>query len=153
MTLIRFFGNLFTSPEGREGADQNFSSIQDFVTTTLTGIGQGDRNCLVAAATLWINYAVLFASKGAEQVFDPALAILTALKETVLDRAAASDEKDGEVVFRGLVAVGTMLGVGGEIRVAGRDVVGLGPGVGRIAGAFAEKRDRDLAVEVKGLVS
>jgi len=65
-----------------------------------------NRNVLAAAMTLAINYAVLLTTEGTEGVDD-----CVPLVEAVLKVLGAKEVVDSEVLYRGLVALGTFMSV------------------------------------------
>ena len=159
MMLLRFFANLFLSPSGRSLAFNSFLTIHTFVISALSAASQqgGDRNTSVAVTTLWINYAVLFnketelTKEEEETVFECLVKVMESLKE-VLESAVKGAEKDSEVVYRALVAVGTLLCGGDEVKGAGKDVLGLGTVVEGVKKAGLERRVDSLTEEIAGLL-
>jgi len=57
MMAVRGFGNLFDTIEGRALAKSEFEKIQDLTSTSIKS--STNRNLLIAATTLYVNYAVL----------------------------------------------------------------------------------------------
>lgn len=152
MMSIRAFCNLFSSPAGRSLALSEFGPIQDLLSSVLFPTSPNptqtsNRNILVAATTLYINYSVLLSSlSDSERSFDHVLALFDVLVKIL------GQQKDSEVVYRGLVAVGTLLKVGGEERDAGRDVYEVGSVVEKVVGRVGEPRVRRVVGEIRGLL-
>ncbi|KAA8572585.1 hypothetical protein EYC84_003187 [Monilinia fructicola] len=128
MMAVRGFANLFDSSEGRQLAADSFDKVHVFIKTAIKT--STNRNLLVAASTVYINYAVLFTEK--EPDFEQVLAVL----DTVT--AILKTQVDSEVVYRGLVSLGTLLNVGEEIREAGKDVYGV---LGAVEGCVKKATD------------
>lgn len=114
MMVFRTIANLFSTSEGRkllsspEEAARSVNLIRQ--TLGLTGgdaIGKHNRNLLVAISTVAINYAVLASKEGGLPK-----EVLIQLLESVAH--LLSTQRDGEVVFRGLVAAGTLTTVLGK---------------------------------------
>lgn len=146
MMAVRAFGNLFESREGRALALQEFAKIQSLVASSVAS--SSNRNLLVAATTLYINYAVLFnSSEGAGASFEPAVQMLETLVE-ILKR-----QKDAEVVYRALVATGSLLFAGEEIKSAAKEVYGVANGVNiAVANAKGDMRVKNVGKEISGLL-
>lgn len=150
MMFIRFCANIFQTSKGRAVAIEEWRPIWVIIENTINDIGKGDRNVAVAATTVWINYAVLITQATAEipDGFELALGVLEAAQ------AALQRETDAEVVFRALVAIGTLLEAGvDEVKTAARDVLTIGSTVQKVRDASAEKRIGDLAMEIMTLLA
>lgn len=142
MMAIRAFANLFESPEGRSLALSSFDKIQNLVSSSLNG--SSNRNLLVAATTVYINYAVLFNSQ--DTSFEYSIALLDSLTKIL------KEQKDSEVIYRSLVATGTLLSVGEEIKGAAKDVYGVGAAVDAALKKASDPRIRNVAAEVRALL-
>ncbi|PQE29479.1 Polyubiquitin binding (Doa1 Ufd3) protein [Rutstroemia sp. NJR-2017a WRK4] len=142
MMAVRGFANLFDSSEGRDLAVTKFEQIHSIISTAIKG--STNRNLLVAATTVYINYAVVFREKGTDADFEQVLAVVDALTG-ILGR-----EKDSEVLYRGLVALGTVLGTGEEVRGAAKDVYGVGEVVGKVMKGASDPRIGNVGREVLG---
>ena len=119
MLSIRAFGNLFETEQGRTLVDSKFEQVHDLVKGLLAS---SNRNTTIAIATLYLNYAVLFTSashKDLPSSIDRGLFLVDDLTSLVISAA------DSEAIYRGLVAVGTLLDLGEEIKIASREVYGL----------------------------
>jgi phospholipase A-2-activating protein len=149
MMAIRAFANLFESAEGRTLALQEFNKIQHLASDALADGKTSNRNLLVAITTLYINYAVLFsssASSASSEDFEHPVALLDSL------RVVLATQADSEVVYRALVAVGTLLGLGGEVRSAAVEVYGLREGVRGAVGKAKDPRVKNVGGEIAGLL-
>lgn len=147
MMAIRAFVNLFESTEGRVLAGNEFERIQSLASDSLGGGKSSNRNLLVALTTLYINYAVLLTSSEAQgDAFEHPVTILSSLSQ-ILTWAS-----DSEVVYRALVALGTLLGLGEEVRSAAVEVYSLGDVVKRTVGKAADPRVKNVGREIEGLL-
>jgi phospholipase A-2-activating protein len=147
MMAIRFFVNLFESAEGRMLAISEFDSIQAFTTAPINA-GTTNRNLLVAATTLYINFAVLLTSESSiSTAFENALAMLEVLSKIL------STQTDSEVVYRAMVATGTLLGIDDEVRSAAKDVYGMEKSVGIALAKAADPRVKSVAAEIRTLLN
>jgi len=144
MMAVRGFGNLFETAEGRRVALANFDKISS---TVKTFVASTNRNLLVAISTLFINYAVLFTSElSTDTSFEHVLSCLDVLTKII------EKQKDSEVVYRALVALGTLLTLDDEAKGAARDVYDVKALVGRVSGATVDKRIKEIGKEVVGLL-
>ncbi|ROT41624.1 ubiquitin homeostasis protein lub1 [Sodiomyces alkalinus F11] len=107
MLALRSVANIFASPEGRQVAarEANISAdlLERVVGISDSGpIGQNNRNVLIAATTVLINYAVL-SHKEKSALAGPGLPkrFLGILGKIL------TPQNDSEVLYRGLVALGT----------------------------------------------
>jgi phospholipase A-2-activating protein len=141
MMALRGVGNLFESVEGRALVLTEFKYIQDTISTALTG--STNRNLHVAATTVYINYAVLFQSSPS---VDNATEILDTLS-TIL-----STQSDSEVIFRAIVATGTLITLGEMERAAAKEVYGIEKALSTAVTKANEPRIRRIANEVKALL-
>lgn len=144
MMTLRAFANIFETQEGRVLALGEFDKIQS-LTSGSVAAQAGNRNLLVAAATLYINYAVLLSEQPFAKAFDYATAILDVLSGIL------KTEKDSEVLYRALVATGTLLLLGDEIRIAAIEVYGIGATVDGAVGRAVDPRIKNLGREIKEL--
>ncbi|TGO81158.1 hypothetical protein BPOR_1312g00020 [Botrytis porri] len=143
MMAVRGFANLFDSTEGRQLATENFDKVHDLIKTAVKT--STNRNLLVAATTVHINYAVRFTETDPD--FEQVLAVL----ETVT--SVLKTQVDSEVIYRGLVALGTLLTVGDEIREAGKDVYGVLTAVDGSVKKAADPRVKNVGKEIRGLLA
>lgn len=143
MMAVRSFANLFESPEGRALAISEFTKIHEVIrenTRTST-----NRNLLVAATTVYINYAVAFTADPEKAGFDHACAVID-----VLGRILANT--DAEVVYRALVALGTILSLGPEITSAARDIYDVEKNIAGAVAKASDPRIRNVAAEIRALL-
>jgi phospholipase A-2-activating protein len=144
MMAVRAFANLFESAEGRALAIQEFDKIQNVITTALSNTS--NRNLLVAASTVYINYAVYFKTQPEETSFEHVLAVLDTLSKVL------STQNDSEAVYRALVATGTLLTLDDEIKSAAKDVYGIEKAVSTAVGKASDPRIRNVAGEIRTLL-
>lgn len=145
MMASRAFGNIFQSIEGRALATAEFEQIQSLIATQLSG-SSTNRNLFIAITTLYINYAVYFNTPAAEASFEHVLAILDSLSKIL------STQTDSEVIFRSLVATGTLLWLGDEIRSAAKDVYGISKSISKALSKAGEPRNKNVAAEISDLL-
>jgi len=147
MMAIRAFANLFESAEGRALTLQEFNKIQQLASDTLADGKTSNRNLLVAITTLYINYAVLFSSSSSasSEDFEHSVALLDSL------RVLLSTQSDSEVIYRALVAVGTLLGSGDEVKSAARDVYNLQDVVKSAVTKAKDPRVKNVGKEIADL--
>lgn len=144
MLALRFYANMFKHNSGRAYARSHMS---DIISGTSKAIGafMNNRNVLAAAMTVAINYAVLLSSEGLEGAHDAPGLIGDVLK--VLGNAQVVDS---EVLYRGIVALGTFLTVQDLKRsietAVVRDVCS------RVEKAAKEPRIGNVVGEVRGLL-
>lgn len=146
MMAVRAFANLFDTPEGRELAGKEFPKVQALVKSTNMADASKTRNLSVAVSTVYINYAVLFLSDptavAVEHINDIMDTLTTILKS----------QTDSEVIFRALVATGTILMVEDSIKellTTGFDVEGAISAADR---KLKEPRIRNLVAEIRAFI-
>lgn len=115
MMTARTIANLFRSTEGRKLLAQPSEALRvaSFVDRVLgiggqPAIGPFNRNLLVALTTAMVNFAVLGSREPGSISADVQVRFLTALARIL------QTQTDGEVVFRALVAAGTLITVIGK---------------------------------------
>ena len=151
MLGVRALGNMFETSSGRQLADNEFDKIhnQAKISAETTGIAS-NRNLLIAINSLYLNYAVLFTSSEAHKSLpsssDRALLLLDDLVGLL------NLTVDSEAVYRGLVAAGTLLGLGEEIQEAAREVYDLGSSLKKIEAKVKETRVKTVVAEIKDLL-
>lgn len=59
---------------------------------------------------------------------------------------------DSEAVYRGLVAIGTLLGLGEELHEASKEIYDLAAALGKAEKAVKEPRIKGVAGEIRGLL-
>jgi phospholipase A-2-activating protein len=143
MMALRAFANLFSSPAGRTLALSSFPQIYALITTSASS--SKDRNLLVAASTVYINYAVMF-STTSSQDFEPMLQIIDSLTKILTTHV------DSEVVYRAMVALGTLLSIDKEVTGMAKDVYGVEKAVQTAVGKASDPRIKSLAGEIKELL-
>jgi phospholipase A-2-activating protein len=145
MMAVRAFGNLFGSVEGRALATSEFDVIQSLTSSQLS-TSSTNRNLFIAITTLYINYAVYFNSNATAASFEYVLAIIDSLGKILISQT------DSEVIFRALVATGTLMFLGEEVRSAAKDVYGIEKSISKALGKAGEPRNRNVAVEITDLL-
>ncbi|KAI9731859.1 MAG: hypothetical protein M1818_007724 [Claussenomyces sp. TS43310] len=147
MMAIRAFANLFESNEGRALALRSFDQIQSLSAASVAA-HTGNRNLLVAATTLYINYAVLLSEQqpSSPHTFEHATAALEVLAGIL--RTA----RDSEVVYRAMVATGTLLGLGDEVSIAAQEVYEIHKCVDVAVRNAADPRIKNVGAEIKALL-
>ncbi|KAF7904436.1 hypothetical protein EAF00_001770 [Botryotinia globosa] len=143
MMAVRGFANIFDSTEGRQLATGNFDKVHDLIKTAIQT--STNRNLLVAATTVYINYAVLFTETDPD--FEQVLAVLDIVTSIL------KTQVDSEVIYRGLVALGTLLTVGDEIREAGKDVYGVLTAVDGCVKKATDPRVKNVGKEIRELLA
>ena len=148
MLSVRAFGNLFETPQGRNLADKDFDKIHNLVRSS--SAGTANRNLIIATATLYVNYAVLLTSQSHSSLpssIDRGLVLLDEINSLI------STAVDSEAVYRGLVAVGTLLSLGEEIQEAAKDIYDLPAAMAKAAKAVKEQRVNALMAEIRVLLN
>lgn len=143
MMALRGFANLFASPEGRALALREFEKIQGI---TVKASSSPSRNVLIAVTTIYVNYAVLFNAGKDAAPFDYALAVVEVLGK-ILEK-----QKDSEVLFRALMALGTVVCVDDEVKSAAGGVYEVGKAVDAAVKKAPEPRIKNAAREVGDLL-
>ncbi|KAI5856478.1 WD40-repeat-containing domain protein [Tricharina praecox] len=140
MLAVRAFVNLFQTEEGRQYAMEAFEQILKMATTVNIA---GNRNLKIAQATLMLNYSVLI---HAHKSIDAAVTLLEVVTK------GASTEIDSETVYRYLVAMGTVLALGGEVKEAANGIFDVRGAMKSAAGRVKEARVNRLIKEIEQLV-
>ncbi|KAL7268112.1 WD repeat protein Lub1 [Rhizina undulata] len=141
MLATRTFVNMAQTEEGRNFLYSNFEEIFELVKSSAAGTS--NRNMKVAQITMLLNYATLFASRN---LLEQALVLFGYLVSII------RTEIDSETVFRALVALGTILNLGGEIKEAAVGVYQLKQVVEATVGRVKEPRIRDIGGEISALL-
>ena len=137
MLAIRMLANLFETEAGRDLVVRQFDLIMPQVSSALSSsAGSSNRNLVIASTTLYINYAV-FVTERKSSSSERALVLLEQLSRVL------SSEKDSEAIYRGLVALGTLIFLGGDVKSAANDV---GDTLDKISGAGIGKEPRIKSV-------
>ncbi len=144
MLATRALSNLFETPAGRELADSKFDQIHDLVKNASKG--STNRNLTIAAATLWVNYAVLLTSSTHSNLpssLDRGITLLDDLS------ALLKTATDSEAVYRALVAAGTLLRLGEDVTVAAKDIYDYAGALKKAEGAVREPRVKGVVTEIR----
>ncbi|GAM36536.1 WD repeat protein [Talaromyces pinophilus] len=146
MLAIRFFANLFDTPLGGDLAASKFDGILQMVSSATTAAdAPSNRNVTIAATTLYINYAVYLTLQGRAQSAESADRALQILEE--LSKIFAT-EKDSEAVYRGLVALGTLVVASSEeVKSAAKEIYELENILSKVSSSSAGREPR-----VKGVI-
>jgi phospholipase A-2-activating protein len=152
MITIRMFANFFETQAGRELAAARFDLIMSMVKSLTTKGSSPNRNLTIAITTLYINYSVYLTSEGrgiAPESSEQALVLLEELAKIL------SKEKDSEAAYRGLVALGTLVGeLGEEVKCAAKEIYAFD---GMLSGLLdtslgREPRIKGIISEIKSLI-
>lgn len=148
MMGARTIANLFGSADGRSLVSSNVDKILSFLERALgisggDAIGQFNRNVLIAITTSAINLAVLVHK---EKLLSPEQRrrLLLALGRVL------KDQTDSEVLYRALVATGTILKAS---KAEGATIEGLYGMIDGAAKKSTEERVAGVADECKALVA
>ncbi|KAH8588435.1 WD40-repeat-containing domain protein [Bisporella sp. PMI_857] len=141
---VRGFANLFSTTEGRELALSSFEKIQNFTSDSVKS--STNRNLLVAAATVYVNYAVLLKSNSSDTNFEYGLSIVDSLRRIL------EGQTDSEVLFRSLVATGTIIQIDNEVKSAAKDIYEIGKAMDRAISKANEPRIKHLVAEIKEIL-
>jgi phospholipase A-2-activating protein len=107
MLALRFYANMFKHDAGKEYASAHMDDIVAATSRAITAF-VANRNVLAAAMTVAINYAVLLSSSGSTDTTGSAAQTLMKDAMRVL---SAKEVIDSEVLYRGMIALGTFLSV------------------------------------------
>lgn len=145
MMAVRAFANLFASPEGRHLAVVSFEKINSIISQNVKNTK--DRNLLVAASTVYINYAVLFTAGDVDVPdFEKVLAVIDNLSKII------AKQVDSEVVYRSLVALGTLLMADKEVTSMAKDVYRLEVVTKGAAAKATDPRIKGVVAEIRALL-
>ncbi|KAL6718865.1 WD repeat protein Lub1 [Lecanora helva] len=147
MLAVRSFGNLFETSQGRSLADKEFDRIHELVKSS--SAETSNRNLIIAAATLYLNYAVLLTSPSHSSLpssIDRGLLLLDDLTSLI------NTAVDSEAVYRSLVAVGTLLSLGEEIHEAAKEVYDLSAALEKGEKVVKEPRVKGVVAEIRALL-
>ncbi len=154
MLAIRSLANIFVHSEGRNLASRRFEEIHAMVKPYIHSSPAAavvSRNFHVAVATLYINYAVLFAKPDSREHKAADVSRAGVLVEDLVTLLADAKIVDGETIYRALVGLGTLLGVvlsGG----GGGSAKRIEEVVEKLAMGAKEPRIRAVSAEIKGLL-
>ncbi|KAJ5833486.1 hypothetical protein N7474_001797 [Penicillium riverlandense] len=151
MLTIRTFANLFEVTAGRNLAMTRFDQILTAVKSALVESASApNRNLTIAVTTLYINFAVYLTSEGRDLTSESAERGLVLLEELTKIVAA---EKDSEAIYRGLVAIGTLIqALGTEVQSAAKEVYEVSSILTKVStsGSGKEPRIKGIVDEIRG---
>ncbi|KAI1642577.1 PFU-domain-containing protein [Daldinia loculata] len=150
MMAARTIANLFRSTEGRRLLAQHSESLQiaSFVDRVLgiggqPAIGPYNRNLLIALTTTIVNLAVLASREPGSVPANVQVRLLTALARIL------QTQTEGEVIFRALVAAGTLITVIGKTAPEAKS---LSSPIASSKERISEPRVKELADECLSLL-
>ncbi|KAK2750416.1 hypothetical protein FQN57_003896 [Myotisia sp. PD_48] len=151
MLAIRMFANFFETEAGRElvAIDRREEVMHSVQSVLSSSLGTGNRNLIIAATTLYINLAVYFTSNPGAQTEAHALDMLEPLTDIL------RKEKDSESIYRGLVALGTLvISFGDEVRTAAREIYDLNQILMKVLESTIGKEPRvqGVIIEIRALL-
>lgn len=149
MLATRAFSNLFETEAGRTLADTSYSQIHTLIKGAAASANLSNRTLAIAAATLYVNYTVLLTDekhKDSQAATDRGLELVDDLSTLI------KGTKDSEAVYRALVAFGTVLGVGEEVRMAAVEIYDAEGALKTAEGAVKEPRIKGVVEEIRGLL-
>ena len=147
MLSVRAFGNLFDTASGRNLADNEYDKIHELVQGS--SLVSTNRNLTIAIATLYLNYAVLLTSSSHSSLpssIDRGLMLVDDLTSLI------STVKDSEAAYRGLVATGTLLGLGEEVLEAAKEIYDLAGALSKVEFAVKEPRIKVVVGEIRAIL-
>ncbi|PGH13528.1 hypothetical protein AJ80_06278 [Polytolypa hystricis UAMH7299] len=152
MLAVRAFANLFETEAGRLLVANNFDTVTSQIVSLVSAGGTPNRNLTIAITTLYINLSVFYTL--AQNASNPdsaekALALLDQLAKII------AKEKDSEAIYRGLVALGTLVtGLGSEVKSAAKDVYEVGKILSSVldAGFGREPRFKGIIGEIRSAI-
>jgi len=144
MLALRFYANIFKHATGRAYARSHLSDIIAATSRAITAF-MNNRNVLSAAMTVAINYSVLLSREGTEGAHDA-----PGLVADVIKVLGSSQVVDSEVLYRGLIALGTLLSVQ-ELK-SGVETARVRDVCSRVEKTSKEPRIVNVAGEVRALL-
>lgn len=152
MLAIRALANLFGNETGQQYAAANFESIRSLIVPHMQPTaGAINRNVHIALTTLYINFAVQLTKIGAATAPAEAASRAATLLTDLTVLLSNSKIIDSETLYRGLVAVGTLLRVPPAEGVQ-VDGAAIEAAVKRAVGSSKEPRIKGLASELELLL-
>lgn len=148
MLAVRALSNLFETQKGRDLADNEFDKIHSLVKSASEG-NLTNRTLVIAVTTLHVNYAVLLTSASHASLPSSIDRGLVLLDDLVTIIGAASDS---EAAYRGLVAAGTLLGLGEELQMASREVYSFERTLQKVEKGIKEPRIKSVVGEIRALL-
>lgn len=146
MLAIRTLVNISASEEGRLILNGGFTHVHDLLERFLAtpSVIKQNRNLAVALTTLYINYAVML---GPMPSADRALKLLEDLV------AILGTLEDAESLYRGIVALGTVLtGDVDEVKEAATSVFEVKKVLNRVESVGKEPRIKNVGKEIRDLI-
>lgn len=148
MMGCRTIANLFASADGRSLISSNVNKVLAFLERTLgldgsEAIGKFNRNVLIAVTTAAINLSVLVHK---EKLLSPE----QRRRLLLLAGAVVRDQTDSEILYRGLVALGTVLKASKAEAATIEGLYGLADGAAKKSD---EERVKGVAEECKVLIA
>lgn len=147
MLAVRALSNLFETASGRDLADNSFEKLHMIVKPASQNLS--NRNLTIAITTFYLNFATLLTSASHAQLpssGDRGLLLLDDLSALIAISA------DSEAAYRGLVAAGTLLGLGEELCMAAKEVYNLEGVVGKAEAKVKEPRVKGVVSEIRALL-
>lgn len=147
MLATRAFSNLFETQAGRSLADEAYEKIHELIKGTYTSLS--NRNLAIAVATLYVNYAVLLTDashKSSQAASDRGLELVDDLAGLIRGTS------DSEAVYRALVAFGTLLCLGEEVRMAASQIYGAEGALEKAEAVVKEPRVKGVVGEIRDLL-
>ncbi|KAF8248175.1 PFU-domain-containing protein [Wilcoxina mikolae CBS 423.85] len=141
MLAVRAFVNSFQTEDGRKYVQDEYEEILSTVRAAASGTT--NRNLKVAEATLFLNYSVLFKTDNSA---DKAITLLDNVTKV------AGKEVDSETTYRSLVALGTLLTIGSEVKEAATAVYDVRGVLKSAVGRVKEPRMQRLVAEIQELL-
>ncbi|KAL9086287.1 MAG: hypothetical protein Q9165_007202 [Trypethelium subeluteriae] len=151
LLAIRGFANLFNTEQGRLIMDGEFDKVHELLKLYVAEPGKWHRNLIIAITTVFINYTVMLSASSSASASDPpsrpnADRALTLLDDTTKIINSATDS---EIMYRSLVAAGTLLTLGDDFRSAAREVFDLEQCLGRAETTVKEPRVKGVVAEMR----
>lgn len=143
MMAIRAFANLFGSAEGRKLALSEFRKIHDLVAVSI--LSTTNRNLLVASTTVYINYSVSLVIKENIGQFELTVSIIDTLCKIL------GNQTDSEVIYRALVALGTLVSLDDKIRTSAGEKFAALVIVEKAVSKASDPRIRTVGQEIHSL--
>ncbi|POS88025.1 hypothetical protein EPUL_001450 [Erysiphe pulchra] len=144
MMAIRAFANLFDSIQGRKLALEGFEKIHRLIKTSASVTT--NRNLLVAATTVYINFSVYLFNEKSTGYFDLTIAVVDMLSNLL------SNQVDSEVIYRALVAMGTLISIDEDVKLAAKDIYSATSVVEKAMNKASDPRIRNVGQEVLDLL-
>lgn len=141
MLSVRMMANMFETEAGRDLAVKEFDQIIRMIQPALADSGgAANRNLTIAVATLYINFAVYSTSEGRSSSAESSERGLILVEQLT---KMLADGKDSEVVYRSLVALGTLIkGLDEEVKSAAKDIYDIRKILDRTSGTGLGKEPR-----------